>query len=650
MVDMKAGFQKLIHDIRWHCYHSEISRYEPYSAGVDKVVFPTVTDKKDIILPPLLPEVEDVIKTCHNKYLGVLKTINLRKLPCNLKPDERRAIRSFSDKGLKVVPSDKGGDLCVVDSQKLDLAISEHLRSSPIYRRVSALKIEKLESKINDIWFKVCSVNKIPNGIKNMYASRCTKFASIHVVVKAHKSSTENLVIRPIINSIDSPGYFLSMFLQKMLQPLISNSVLSSDEIINQIKGIEPEFLAANRFPFSLDVINMFHNIPRDGALDMLNQRLLNSQIDICKIPPFDIVRLVAACVSTNHFSYKNQLFFQRFGLPMGNRLSGLLSELFMQKLQMEIFSSFINPPRIFRYVDDILLFTNDESEAQRIFTTFNNNLHNLKFTIELPINFSLPFLDFRIFITQEGLATFDFYRKPMRNENFVNAETALPKQMISNIINNECNRIKSKCSNIELSNFHCLNFASRLGRNGHKPNFLRRALNRKNYKVHEKSDPKFYLNIPFINDTFEHKIKNSLKGLGVRIIIAHKSKKLKHAISVDNDAVTREVCNLPRCQMNNNLCMTKLVVYCITCTKCGASYIGSTFRFLHLRYKEHLSQRSSPIYAHYCKCAGPLTVSVLSSDTNIQRMRIKEALLIKQLKPSLNAKEDLLRTHILFE
>jgi hypothetical protein len=171
--------------------------------------------------------------------------------------------------------------------------------------------------------------------------------------------------------------------------------------------------------------------------------------------------------------------------------------------------------------------------------------------------------------------------------------------------------------------------------------------LNRKIRRVHDSSEPKFYLNIPYINDTFEHKIKNSLKGLGLRILIAHKSKKLKRAISSDQK---REVCNLPRCRMKSNLCMSKSVVYNIKCGKCGACYIGSTFRFLHQRFKEHLIQRSSPIYVHNTNCNGELDVQVLSNDSNTQRLRIKEALLIKELKPSLNAKEDLLRTHILFE
>jgi hypothetical protein len=90
------------------------------------------------------------------------------------------------------------------------------------------LKIEKLEERVNNVWIKVCNENKIPQKVKNMYTSKSTKFASMKAAIKTHKSSVGNIIIRPIISSIDSPGYHLSMFLQKRLQPLISQSTFSS--------------------------------------------------------------------------------------------------------------------------------------------------------------------------------------------------------------------------------------------------------------------------------------------------------------------------------------------------------------------------------------------------------------------------------------
>jgi hypothetical protein len=114
------------------------------------------------------------------------------KLRCNLRPDERRAFLTLKEKGLKVVPSDKGGDLCVVRELDYDKALNDHLVNSEIYRRVTIRKIDKIEEKVNSVWRNVCSRNKIPRRIQNMYMSTCCNFASINAVVKTHKSSNES--------------------------------------------------------------------------------------------------------------------------------------------------------------------------------------------------------------------------------------------------------------------------------------------------------------------------------------------------------------------------------------------------------------------------------------------------------------------------
>jgi hypothetical protein len=297
--------------------------------------------------------------------------------------------------------------------------------------------------------------------------------------------------------------------------------------------------------------------------------------------------------------------------------------------------------------VDDLLIFTNGEAKAEEISALFNDNAYGLKFVLELPQNYSIPFLDFKISVSVEGVPLFDFYRKPMRKDNFINAKTALPNQAINSIIQSERHRISKRCSNTDNLGYHLKNFENRLVVNGHKPETMRLRNNQfSTTKI--RPSPEFYLKIPFISNTIEHKIRSSLMELGVKIHIAHKGKKLKHFLSNNRGGVMG--CNLNRCPMSNNLCLVKGVVYFIECVLCKANYIGSTFRHLHLRFKEHLNTRSSPIFLHNLNCSGQVTIRVLSHEHNVQRMRIKEAILIKQIKPTLNTKDDLFRSHILFE
>jgi hypothetical protein len=650
LLEMKTGFQKLAHDLRWHC-NAQLNSAPVHmqssdsNLGTDNRVFPLISDRKEINLPQLIPEVEAIINSCHNKYLSALKFVETHRLPSNLNHFERNALESFRNKGLLAVPCDKGGDLCVINKSDYDFAVAKHLDESPIYRRVSRFDVAKLDSKINDVWFKICKENKVPRKIQNMYASTCSKFASIHAVIKTHKSSIGNIVIRPIVNSIGSPGYNLSRFVQQIIQSIVV--LKSSDQIINDIKTLDKDLLAARNYPFSLDVENMFHNIPRDQSINLLHQKLVDSNF-VSPIPHGDLIKLVSVCLNSNHFVYGNSIFYQKDGLPMGNRLSGILAELFIGKVVDELTSSPFSRQILFRYVDDLLVFGIDESDAKTTLNTFNSNSYGIKFTLELPVDGALPYLDFKVSVSPSGDPYFSFFRKPMRKEVSINATSAFPKNSMKNVIRNEILRIDNRCTDPTIAQLHKKKFLSTLKMNGHNPRaitaFLRQPVRR--FEQLNNSE-KFFLSIPFVSEKTDRLVRNALSQLGVPIIIAHKGSNLKDHLS---NTTSDEKCLLRNCGLKNQLCMRKGVVYQLQCDLCKKDYIGSSWRHLHTRVKEHHTHRSSAVYTHNLSCSGRMCVRILANDINTQRLRIKEALLIKRRRPTLNTKDDLLGSHILFD
>ena len=74
----------------------------------------------------------------------------------------------------------------------------------------------------------------------------------------------------------------------------------------------------------------------------------------------------------------------------------------------------------------------------------------------------------------------------------------------------------------------------------------------------------------------------------------------------------------------------------------CDAIYIGSTYRALHTRLKEHTTLlKSSPIWKHQQVCKSTWSFKILSKTSNNIDLRIQEAIIIAGRKPSLNTKED---------
>ena len=81
-------------------------------------------------------------------------------------------------------------------------------------------------------------------------------------------------------------------------------------------------------------------------------------------------------------------------------------------------------------------------------------------------------------------------------------------------------------------------------------------------------------------------------------------------------------------------------VIYHIQCSDCDQNYIGETERPLHRRLKEHQTRSQSAIKEH-CLLSGHNSstnlTTVLDSESSSYKRKVKEAIQIKRLKPSLN-------------
>ena len=74
---------------------------------------------------------------------------------------------------------------------------------------------------------------------------------------------------------------------------------------------------------------------------------------------------------------------------------------------------------------------------------------------------------------------------------------------------------------------------------------------------------------------------------------------------------------------------------------KCNCNYIGSTLRPLHLRIREHMEDDKSSVFQHKRQCGGTFDVTTIARATDNTTLRFKEALLIKQRRPTINVKRE---------
>ena len=138
----------------------------------------------------------------------------------------------------------------------------------------------------------------------------------------------------------------------------------------------------------------------------------------------------------------------------MGSSLSGILAILFMHRLESGVLNTYQPPTSYSRYVDDTYNQAPDEQGADEFHLAMNSAHPKIKFEIEKPIQsdngLSLALLDFKVTIKASGDTEFDFYRKSARKSTFVHYKSAIPGNTKRNIIKNEINRIRERCSTQE--------------------------------------------------------------------------------------------------------------------------------------------------------------------------------------------------------
>ena len=128
------------------------------------------------------------------------------------------------------------------------------------------------------------------------------------------------------------------------------------------------------------------------------------------------------------------------------------------------------------------------------------------------------------------------------------------------------------------------------------------------------------------ISDQF----KNSITKLDVPCQIIFTLKKLKHV--------------LPSLKPSTDKSLKSGVVYQITCPRCKSRYVGQTRRHLLTRIKEH-GRPKAPVTLHMTTCQHVLSmddVIILTSKAkSADHLMTLEALLIDQLRPTLNTKDE---------
>ena len=255
------------------------------------------------------------------------------------------------------------------------------------------------------------SIKKLLPGKEDLVKKLSTQNPStpyMYGIIKTHKPDQPP---RPIISSIGSVTYKLSKWLVTLLSPLvgtISDSfVKNSEDLVCKLKSINVSY------PYNLvsfDVVSLFTKVPIKDVLSFLPNIL---EENIQGIPRKNIIELIRLCVEDSSFVFEGKFYTQKFGMAMGNPLSPVLANIYMEYFEKHLLNSIKDQHIVWlRYVDDILCFWPRMYSIDNFLVKLNSLAHSIKFTHEVEKDNVLPFLDVSV-IRHDGTLETKVYRKP---------------------------------------------------------------------------------------------------------------------------------------------------------------------------------------------------------------------------------------------
>ena len=153
--------------------------------------------------------------------------------------------------------------------------------------------------------------------------------------------------------------------------------------------------------------------------------------------------------------------------------------------------------------------FEYDMPTYDKILNCFNSINDHIQFTMEVPENKVLNFLDISIFIVNHKIC-YEWYSKPTHSEITLHKDSWLPQHVKNNYVHNSIRRISSRCSSLPPKHKSILKFHNRLRKNNYKNCELKPRTERRPKNRHNENNVKFSLY--FINDSCNRKLNRLIK------------------------------------------------------------------------------------------------------------------------------------------
>ena len=280
-----------------------------------------------------------------------------------------------------------------------------------------------------------------------------------------------------------------------------------------------------------------------------------------------DLKQMLLLSLNNSYCQFNGKFYRQKQGLPMGNTLSPILADLYMNDYIQKHMENVEQPLRLWRYVDDILMITKkNEDEIKLMVENLNKIRSKIRFTYEFEKNGCINFLDTTLSKNNnKDNISIRWYRKDTAADRLLNYNSSHHKSIKINIIKNMTSKIIETSKDSGNQQEDLKELKTLLIKSDYPNHFIEKHMkesikpttNTTNKELNEnnKDKMKHQITLPFMNGI--EVLKRKLEKLNIKVFFSY-PKKIKSA------------CTNP---IENK---SKSNIYQISCN-CGAIYNGET-------------------------------------------------------------------------
>ena len=332
---------------------------------------------------------------------------NARKPRPNLGKKQREALKKLrEDDSIVILPADKGNPTVVLNKEDYEKKVGNILDGGN-YEVVKTNPTPKLEKKLNDMLRELWVAGEMNKTGYDRLRATYSATPQLYGLPKIHKPEVP---LRPIVSSIGSPTYNLAKFLTHIVSPLsgkTSSFVKDSRDFVEKVRRLRPE---EGSILVSFDVTSLFTKVPIAEALEVIGRRLEEQETEDRRttLTVDSIKQLLHLCLTSTYFMWNGRFYEQKEGAAMGNPLSPVVANIYMEHFEtLAIESAKFKPATWLRYVDDTFVIWNEGQDKLHSFLEHLNSMRpSIKFTMEVEEDRKLPFLDVMVTRNEDRLVT----------------------------------------------------------------------------------------------------------------------------------------------------------------------------------------------------------------------------------------------------